>query len=227
MSLSLEPELAHVLEGVFNKADATLTQVAIRISENGNMVKLEEAVEIRISNDENPLPFNRRLPINRIEDHDITPMGMPFKKFYIFSLINLIMTIVVIICSYEKVEHKRIYTAFFILSIIFNILTIIITCLKIVEYKKLEIIHQVHSYEISGIFILFLVNIFLTLVTLVYSIINLRNGLLNQMFLIYGAVVVGVVELFLVSCFDQFHKVEVSPDEETDGLRESNPQRID
>ena len=53
-------------------------------------------------------------------------MGMSLKKFYIFSLINLSMTMVVIICYYENVERKYIFIAFFILSIISNILTITI-----------------------------------------------------------------------------------------------------
>ena len=152
-------------------------------------------------------------------------MGMSLKKFYIFSLINLSMTMVVIICYYENVERKYIFIAFFILSIISNILTItIMTCLKIVEYRKLEITDQV-SHENCQIFILLLVNISLTLVTLFYSIINIWNTWAkkgnHKMFLIVGVIVVVVLELVLIGLFDESYWI--SPDQ---GWHGTVPTRI-
>jgi hypothetical protein len=158
----------------------------------------------------------------------MTQTGMSFIGFYILLLCNLSMTIAVIICYYRNIPLGKLYNIFFYLSIIFNILTIIITCVKIVEYKNLVITHQV-SYEICKIFLLCLVNIILTLVTLIYSIINIWNTWAktgkHKMFLIYGVILVGVLELFLISLFDELYNV--LPDEEPGELRERLSQRID
>ena len=77
---SMEPGIADVLEDVFTEAQFIVTQVTNRISESGITGELKEAIEIRISNVENPLP------INRIEDRYITQMGMSFIGFYIIII---------------------------------------------------------------------------------------------------------------------------------------------
>ena len=78
---SMEPGIADVLEDVFTEAQFIVTQVTNRISESGITGELKEAIEIRISNVENPLPI-----YYRIEDHDITQMGMSFIGFYIIII---------------------------------------------------------------------------------------------------------------------------------------------
>jgi hypothetical protein len=172
---------------------------------------------------ENSLPF-----YYSIKDHNITQTGMSFIGFEIFSLCNLGMTMTVIICYYKNSLQGQLYTILFYLSIIFNILNIIITCVKIVEYKNLVITHQV-SYEICAIFLLCLVNIILTLVTLVYSIINIRNKWVekgkNELFLICGAILVGLLEVFLIRLFNK--KYEVLSDEQPNRLREIISGRFD
>uniref|UniRef100_A0A6C0DI71 Uncharacterized protein n=1 Tax=viral metagenome TaxID=1070528 RepID=A0A6C0DI71_9ZZZZ len=221
MSSLSEPEIADALKEVFIQAEVIMTQiipeVANRISESEITGNLEEAIETRISDSENPLQI-----LNRIEDDDITQTGMSFIGLYILSLCNLGIIMTVIICYYKKISRGKLYTIFFYLSIIFNILTIIITCVKIVEFKKLELTHQV-SYEFCTIFLFYLFNIILTLITLVYSIIKIWNKWVekgkNELFLILGFILVGVLEVFLIGLFDERYKV--LPDEEPGQLRES------
>lgn len=216
----------------FKNAEVIVTQVANRISESEITGNLEEAIETRISNDEIPSQiFNSENPLQsfiRIEHDNITKTGMSLIGFCILLLCNLSMTIAVIICYYINIPRGKLYNIFFYLSIIFNILTIIITCVKIVEYKKLVITHQV-SDEICKILLLCLVNIILTLVTLVYSIINVWNTWAkrgkNEMFLIVVVTIVGCLEFFLITLFEQHYKV--LPDEEPGELRLTLSQRID